>query len=659
MTTPLVKFYMKVNGEWVEADTASINLCEAEDRCNFGGADCTSPLAVSIDQRISDHIAELFNQFNPCNPTASYTDVCERPHLGNTISAMQGFFANLTAQIICPTTTGSGQGASSCVFSAAIEEKIHTFANNLLKQAKCYSGGSGGGGAPNPVCSSDNAALVALATTLKDFIRTEVLGKNLEALNGMVKGVVDAVCSGTIGTIALTSPCATSEDNELVKDLAETLFDHLGEYTDKLKGALSGGGGCASIKGFLEDALGAGISVTAGECNVSLHSDRIEFSCGNCKAYAGTQKLYLECAGNSILADHTGVFVNRANGDEAGLDLIGQKIYMLSASGEYVEASPTRLFLTDGGTNEVEIKQDSANIKSNVDYVISGEKTGTSAEFSLNTSGEMYAASEDGNYIAFGSTLPSFAISSSDVGLHAQVEDSKLQFTSNDGSGLMKSTVMDGDTWSKIRSTPDITSVNVSDGEDEASVSVWGAGLDINFGDGTPDIQINTDGLYATIPSSNTQVSLDENGLTLAFDATGSVNFVEKFGDTVADWTQTIVSEVKVEAGKAGVRATSTAGQIVVWGNATETWSIDNPTNIEIATDLGLGIYATSGNKTEIDTEEIKITDSESGEVVSITVPEKGGDGDKLSASWKEVDVCVDGVAKKAMVLMTEPYDAS
>jgi hypothetical protein len=623
-----------------------VDICTQDGECLID-ADCSTPMAVAIDARISKHIVALFESFSPCDPTAPVTiDSCERPYLVSTVDSMKEFFASLRSQISCPSSSGQ----DTCDFSLAIEEKIKNFVTNLFIQARCYSGTT----PPDPLCAGDTGIFESVVSEMKGFLTEQVIERGLKYVDEMVKASIAAVCSGSVSPITLNIPCSTQEDNNLVTLLSERLYDTLKQYSSELALALTGSG-CDNIKGFLSDVLGAGISINGA----FVTSNYISFNYAGCTAYAGTDKLYLECENNSILVNHDGIFLNRQNGDTAGIDIVNQTIYMRQNNGEYFEASPSGLFLTDGNGTDIEINQNSLHAQGAETYEIKGEKTGTDGAFLLDTSGELYVSAESGNYISFGTTAPPNVIQNSDNGLHAVVEDSKLQFTSNNNRGLMKATIAEGEAYSKIRSTPDITHVNVSDSENDSSVSIWGSGVDINFGESSPNVQINTHGLYASIPSSDTQLSLDENGLTLAFESTGNVTIVDRFGNYVVDWTQPIVSEVRVEAGKAGVRAVSQAGQVVVWGNAEEDWDSDHPTDVEITTSLGLGLYATSGNKTEIDTEEIKITDTDSGSVMSITVPTKGGqeNGDKLSASWREIDICVGGVAKKTMVMMTAPYD--
>lgn len=66
-------------------------------------------------------------------------------------------------------------------------------------------------------------------------------------------------------------------------------------------------------------------------------------------------------------------------------------------------------------------------------------------------------------------------------------------------------------------------------------------------------------------------------------------------------------------------------------------------------------LIAKPNGQTTITESSITIEEPNSGPNVYINIPTAGGS--TVSASWKEIDVCVDGVAKKMQVLGTDPYD--
>jgi hypothetical protein len=541
-----------------------------------------------------------------------------------------------------------------------------------------------------------------LSTELKNFIYDQAITRAIKNSSAIINGAIGGICKGSFDPNVFIDPCLTQGEKNDLTDLGNSLYSLLGQYSAQLKSALGGATDCPTISQFLSELLAAGISISVNGCTASIHTNYISFNCAGCIAYAGTDKLYLECDQNSVLINYTGVFVNRKNGDIAGLDLSQQKIYMRKNTGEYVEASPERFFLTDGQDKEVEVKPNFSNITGSSDYVITGEKTTALGKYYLNTSGEIYISNDAGNYLAFGTTLPQQASPTSDHGIHAQVQNSSFNFISNDGNGKLHATMQGEDKYSKITSetditkvevsdngkdilvsleptganieitdtgdnittikaTPVITAVNIGDGSNNSSVSVWASGVDVNFGQDSPDLQVNPNGLYASIPSSKTQLNIDQNGLLLDFDTSGNAHIEVIDGEDVYVYDTEATSKVTVQAGPAGVRATSDAGQVVVWGNADVTWNASNPQNVDIVGHLGVGLYSNAGNKTEFDTERLQITDSDSGETVVLDVPRKGGsdNGDRLSAKWREIDICVNGSPKKAMVLMSDPYDSN
>jgi hypothetical protein len=79
-----------------------------------------------------------------------------------------------------------------------------------------------------------------------------------------------------------------------------------------------------------------------------------------------------------------------------------------------------------------------------------------------------------------------------------------------------------------------------------------------------------------------------------------------------------------------------------------------NNTRNSALSETGLLIAKPNG-QTTITESSITIEEPNSGPNVYINIPTAGGS--TVSASWKEIDVCVDGVAKKMQVLGTDPYD--
>jgi len=738
MSDQTITFYDNLSGSWVQDPNPNIiigsssgsadiklNGKSVKDRIDFcdskavqylADADCSCDMAVSIDTRIADHIAALFDNFNPCDPTAPLTaNLCARPNLDVSVGAIQGFFANLTAQILCPSSIGSGQ--QTCEFSAAIEEKILIFANNLLEQAKCYSGGN----TPNPPCSSDTVALRTLADTLKNFIRTEVLGKNLKALNEMVKGVVDAACTGSLSTISLALPCATPDDNALVNQLAGELHTHLGEYADKLKSALSGGSGCISLTNFLSSLISQGIFISGNGCSVELGFNAIKIGCGSCSMYAGTDKLLLQCAGNSVLANYDGVFLNRANGDYAGFDIKEKKLYVREATGRYFEVNTKSLYLTDGATggaydaylvagesqggNEYGVAvQDNEGCQAGVygDQLYSYNKA--TNNYAAISGCDQYLLIKNGNTDAGSYIDSASAYVKASNGSHAYLSGEYIYAANDAQTNYLIQSNKQGDAYFSVGLDGTNLSVNKEslNFNKEGDFGLTIANKCLNFWSGIAFNQVNValsgtinvvglgDGLGNLKPLSNGSQAYAFQGNFSGGNLQGQIS-----GPSIKNLTinQSISGEeiaklfpdaaVNASINPNGFTVSSPVGSAAIFINPSASFNVDissqdavdylfgnNPGITSIVkgfkakAEIGFKIIDSEGHGAILNASKQSLTlchgdpDLDLASVV-IDIPTQHGDpnGKKLGAQWRQIDLCVGGVAKQAMVLMSNIWD--
>jgi len=137
------------------SDISGINL----DLCNFSGidtvisGDCDCDLARAIDTRVSNHLVELFNSFDPCtisnpsgpNVSAGYTgDLCDHPGLDKSYNGMANYNQKLLAAFDCtsydPNNPNSPNG-QACEYSIKVENKINAYIAASISEgvANCVS----------------------------------------------------------------------------------------------------------------------------------------------------------------------------------------------------------------------------------------------------------------------------------------------------------------------------------------------------------------------------------------------------------------------------------------------------------------------------------------------------------------------------------------
>jgi hypothetical protein len=91
------------------------------------------------------------------------------------------------------------------------------------------------------------------------------------------------------------------------------------------------------------------------------------------------------------------------------------------------------------------------------------------------------------------------------------------------------------------------------------------------------------------------------------------------------------------------------------WVREVTSVSIQNVLYIEDGTSTTAGAIELNANGVDTGSPFITITDTASGNKVAIGMPQDAGNN-IIGATWKEIDICVDGNPKKMKVLGTDPY---
>jgi hypothetical protein len=158
---------------------------------------------------------------------------------------------------------------------------------------------------------------------------------------------------------------------------------------------------------------------------------------------------------------------------------------------------------------------------------------------------------------------------------------------------------------------------------------------------------------YADNSAQNFNISADASGVDAAKIAlydSGSVNYIEvKEGlDVVSVYGYMNNQEhnfvLKAQAGESHLRLFNTASECYLEAKATNTEST---------------LYGYSNNQAEYFILKAKAADAQfylfgDSHYVKIDIPYNGAAA--LNATWREIDICVEGVAKKMKVLGTTPY---
>ena len=571
-----------------------MDLCHQPDTCNFGTADCNAPLAVSIDQRTSRHLQALFDNFSACNVNIPTIDQCAHPHINDTLASFNAFFTRLLDLLNC-----SNQG-SSCKFSEAVERKINKYISKIIYRAYCGGNGSldpnsnnyGTSDTASLECIGDHTLLESLAEELKTFIQEEAVLKGIRNASATVKGVINGICSGSFDANSISnstlglpsgSSCLTSDQISEIVSIGGDLFSTLQTYSTNLKAVLTGGADCGSIHAFIGEVLGSGFEISGGGCTVKLNNRYFEIEANGCNAYIGLDKIELNCEGNQLLADFSGIVLTLSSG--AFISLKPEGVEVDDGQGNFIKAYPSSITIqNDAGTNVV-VSPTSIQATSS---------DGGSAE--INSQGHVALSTTGENSIEF--------------------NDDNLKIVNNDSEITINSEEV------KIDSTHPI---NIK--SDELNIDAGSTKIEVKSADG---VSVKKGGTTATIDSDG--VSVKKETITTSIGGEGL-----KYKDTSIDTTITL--------DHTGLSSSTPVGYVYLTTNPIE----DRPT-------IGMTLIDQQGDKCDVFPQTITMKDGDSGETMVLDVPKKGGNGDRVSAKWREIAVCVDGVAKHAMVLMSEPY---
>jgi hypothetical protein len=148
--------------------------------------------------------------------------------------------------------------------------------------------------------------------------------------------------------------------------------------------------------------------------------------------------------------------------------------------------------------------------------------------------------------------------------------------------------------------------------------------------------------------TGSSQLSLFDSGstnyLNAKIDTENNVTSIEGYTD---NRQEAFIISSDSENGKSTVE--------IVSGTTTHTLVGKVDATNEQTSFKGIQNNATSFELIATETNSKITLDDGDSHLVEIDIPTAGAS--KVSASWKEIDVCVDGVAKKMQVLGTEPYD--
>jgi hypothetical protein len=160
--------YSRVGHKHNVSDITGINL--DLDLCNFSGAmavqngDCDCDMSLAIDTRVSNHLVELFNSFDPCaaaNPStpAVYTgDLCDHPGLDRSYNGMRSYNQKLIAAFDCPSYDPNNPSNQACQYSIKLENRINAYIAASVSQ-----------GVAN--CVSDQTKLATLRGSISGYVK--------------------------------------------------------------------------------------------------------------------------------------------------------------------------------------------------------------------------------------------------------------------------------------------------------------------------------------------------------------------------------------------------------------------------------------------------------------------------------------------------------
>ena len=298
------------------------------------------------------------------------------------------------------------------------------------------------------------------------------------------------------------------------------------------------------------------------------------------------------------------------------------------------------------GLDNIALECNGNSLSANTSEIVLTLDTG--AYTSLKPSG-FEVADANGNFIK---AYPSSITIQNDQGTSVVVSPDSIEATSDAGGSASINSNGDLAITTSGENTIEFNDTELNIHHSNSDIIVDSNGVDVSVG--AVEVKISSSHLQVT--NSDVSVEVGSSGLTaIKGSTTTSVNEngVEVKKDTITTsiggkglkYTDSSNS-TSITLAHDGLSATTPAGSIFITANPSQ----EQPT-------LGISMFDTNGNQCQLFPQDITIKDDNSGETVVIDVPEKGGDGDKISAYWHEIDICVGGVAKKAMVMMTAPYD--
>lgn len=437
------------------------------------------------------------------------------------------------------------------------------------------------------------------------------------------------------------------------KDLAKIQID-----TAETKSSL-----LINSSGMIASVDDSNLSLTSDELSISVNDADLTLSRNGLDAnlYTGllhvdglALKLDANVAGHAYMSILDGIDIEDPQGNRVRISSDYVAVYKNGVGSVNMDANTLSLYITDeNGENTLFADTNKFEVKTKDKYEISAQAE-TGGSFSLDTDGNLQFNTRSSNYIAFnddssrglsvGVSDHALALNAEGLGLaHTSSEDSTLQVTPEKVNIKRDKVQVEVNTnginldFENLDAGLEVTSSKLALELQALNLTTWQNGVDINFGDDSAGVQVTSDEINAY--SGKTYVNLSDTGMILGFNTPGSFtsNIIDDYGYTTS-YPSIISAPVRVEAGDAGVKVTSSAGSIVAYGNAGATFLSGNPVPVEMTANLGFAIYGALGGSVEID------------------IPEDSS-GNKVNAYWREIEICdANGNTMKMKVLGTEPY---
>ena len=333
----------------------------------------------------------------------------------------------------------------------------------------------------------------------------------------------------------------------------------------------------------------------------------------------------------------SGLFIYPAVGGEAYIT--STEAYIELPTGDYAELTPE-----DG----LKINTSLGNLVANLNGICATAASGAYVSVINNSSSGPGFEADDasGNFIK---AYPSSLTVQNSEGTNIVFTPTSLTATSSSGgsasinsNGHLNIATSEGGTVVLDESKLEVSQGETSAAISNLSVDVSSTSVNIVSSVGvTGDTSVTGD--VSVIGNTNATGEVHVNASGSNVDVTSDSITVSKSGNSaVIDSTKveviTSASSVSIKPSEIDIVLPDATGKI-------------DPSGLKVQSPAGY-VYLSIGSEGSLET---AIVDSGSGASVTINIPTDGSGG-KINASWKEIDICVNGEAKKMKVLGTAPY---